>query len=618
MDNRSAVFSASIVLGILLFGFACLGIELYQVQVLDAPRYSEKARELCTVRITETGNRGQIKDAKGVILAGSKSCYDLLLDHRQISESNNVDCIIAAVSDELRKPRKEIEDLVRTPLGDYKDKGETKVAERISIEQKKALEEALQQRVEQKRKLEKQKTKGRQMIRFKGLRFYDSSTRTYPQRTLLAPILGYVDSSEHGTAGQEKQFDKYLQPYSASKSYERDARGDIYTAPFKEEGVKSNGCDVWLTIHEELQWIAEEEMATAAKGCAPESIEVVMADPKTGAILAMAQYPSFDPNDRGALNTVKDYISQCQFEPGSMMKGLTLSLVMDKGRINLDSIVDCHNIDGLWRVSDGRHAITENGGRVPLWKVLQKSSNVGTARVVTEKLSQVELYEGLSSYGLGHPTGVGLPMEVSGSLADPRKKRWSGPDQSRIAIGYTAAVTPMQLVQAYGALANGGRMMKLRLVESVRDGTTGEVVYENPPKPLGQPIQERTALQMTKALKLVTEEGGTATLAAIPGYRVAGKTGTSRKYDEKLKDYGDKYFCSFVGYVPADNPKIVMVVTVNAPARGGDPYVLNRMPATPYGGTTAGPIFQRIAKRTLEYMLVPPTDPVETPAANPQ
>jgi cell division protein FtsI/penicillin-binding protein 2 len=569
-------------LAFLLVGFCCLAGKLYLVQVKGHDYFNRKAKDIYTVTISDIGKRGQILDAKGSVLAGSLVFQDVYLDFRQIKESHSGACIVQALIDifpSLR--RRDIEEmLVDGPQRTPRSNGERLAISKISIDDMNRLSTHLAELTSKRPKPER--------VRPKGLRFQETYRRFYPKKSLLSCIIGHVDFFDHGIAGLEKYLDKYLQPYGVSTVYERSAKNNYITDPITVVGEKRDGYDIVLTIHEELQKIAEEEIDKARIEWQAESIQAVMVDPKTGGILAAAQSPAYDANDRSQLGHTPDYITQFQFEPGSMMKGLTMTLALDKGYVTLDRKFDCSDNSGLYRLTD-----THRLGIISVREIVQKSSNIGTAKVAL-LMSPQEIYDGFKNFGLGASTGIGIPNEYAAVLKSP--ERWSGPSHSRIPIGYEASVTPLQMVHAYAAIANQGSLMQLRLIDSIRDPRDNSIVFTNPPREIRKVAGERAINDIVSALKLVTQEGGTATKAAVPGFYVAGKTGTSRKYDPN-NGYSEDYFCSFIGFVPADRPAFVMLVTVNAPGNGKKPY---------YGGSVAGPIYERIAERALQYLLIKP------------
>jgi cell division protein FtsI/penicillin-binding protein 2 len=349
---------------------------------------------------------------------------------------------------------------------------------------------------------------------------------------------------------------------------------------------RQSGQDVVLTIDGDLQKIAAEEVGKAAREWLASSVIAVMADPKTGAILAAAQWP---PVDRSQPDKTIDYISQFQFGPESMMKGLTMTIALDIGYTTLDSKFDCGDNSGLGQLSD-----TTRLGTLAVREIIQKASNIGTARVALLVPPEV-LYGGFKDFGLGTATGIGVHNEYRGFLEAPNQ--WRDSSHSRIPIGYAGSATPLQLVQAYAAIANKGCLMQLRLIDSIRQGGSTIVVSSNPPRELRKVAGEKASATITSALMLCTQKEGHAVAAAIPGYPVAGMTGTVHEYIEPLGCMDNILDCSFIGFAPADQPAVVLLVTVIYPNNGKLPYC---------GNSVAGPVFARIAERTLKHLNVKP------------
>ena len=283
------------------------------------------------------------------------------------------------------------------------------------------------------------------------------------------------------------------------------------------------------------------------------------------------------------------------YEPGSTMKALTVSTALDFNAITPQTMVDCEN--GFWVYKRSIMRDTSAKKMLSVTDVVKKSSNIGTAKVALE-LGKYRLNLGLRKFGIGERTGLPFKNEVRGRLAPPA--RWDGVQITRVGIGYSVNVTPVQMVRAYCALANNGLLPKLRIVDHLEDPETGDII----PNPTEEPYQvfqkPDTCPKIVKMLIGVTEKGGTGTRAAVQGYNVAAKTGTSFKYDEKTHRYNkEKYHASIVGFVPAENPSFVLLIMVDGPKGKRS-----------YGGAVAGSYFKNIATRTLQYLQVKPFSPV--------
>ena len=350
-----------------------------------------------------------------------------------------------------------------------------------------------------------------------------------------------------------------------------------------------DGYNIFLTIREPLQAIVEEELDLMCERVKPHAAWALLVDPKTGDVLAAAQRPTFNPNDRSTMTpeSSANRLSELALEPGSIMKPFVVSYALDKGFVTPNSIVDCEQ--GVWKYAGRLLHDTHNVGKVPVTEVIKQSSNIGTAKV-SVMMGAKNLDTALRSFGFGQKTGIQLKPETSG-IFRPLEK-WDSLSVSRFCIGQGIAVSPLQLARAYCMIANGGYKVNLRIVDRIERGDDVRVmpviretksIFANP----------TTKKMITDMMIGVTEAGGTCTEAAIEGFHVAGKTGTAQKVINGA--YSNRYYASFVGFVPAENPKFVLLVTCD------DPTVGSR-----YGGSASGPTFKAIAERTLKYMHVQP------------
>lgn len=467
---------------------------------------------------------------------------------------------------------------------------------------------------------------------FQGVRTKDSWMRVYPLDCELANLLGYVNDVEEdycmvsgvgaealplqaqatkvtisqGMTGIESLMDGFLRPTYGKFTYKHYRGGRP-----AEEGVNyqvrpENGADIYLTIEEPIQQILEEELAAACEKHDPDHAYAIMMEPSTGAILAVAQYPQFNPNDRSTFvpeNTRNHFIAM-SYEPGSIMKPVSLSAVLGSRQATLDTPIDCEK--GVWFYCGIPLHDSHACGMLTFAGVIQQSSNIGTAKFAVN-LGGEAMYRHLQQFGLGERTGLGFYPEGGAPTVFRREdcgrfaeyRHWDKLSITRFPIGQGLRVTPMQILQMWSALANRGVMMQPYIVDRVRY-PDGHLVY-SVPTVKGRPISPEVADQMTAALKLVTQKEGTGRRAAIPGFEVAGKTGTAQLWVNADKEKGlpgyystKEYFASFIGYVPAEQPRFLLLVSLDNPKVGAHT-----------GGAASAPIFQRIAVRTLEYMQVP-------------
>lgn len=425
-----------------------------------------------------------------------------------------------------------------------------------------------------------------------GIGFIPETKRYYPKGRLASHIIGYVDIDSKGLEGVEKKYEKYLSAQQESEFVIRDAKGNVLSKGIKEAVMGNN---VILTIDEGLQYIVEKYIDEAMEQWKASSASAIMMNPFTGEILAMASRPTYDPNMPSRVKP--DFrrnraLTDC-YEPGSTFKIIVSTAALEEGKVTPETRFDCS--PGYIEVAGKRIKDVHKYGILTFREVLQKSSNVGAIKI-GQILGGQKIYEYINRFGFGRKTGIDLIGEVSGTVRPFDK--WSAMSLGAIPIGYEISVTPLQILRAYSAIANGGYLVKPFVVSEIYS-PSGNIVYKKIPE-TERIISEKTANTMREILKSVTEEGGTAKTAAVDGNIVAGKTGTARILDQKTKRYStDKYVSSFVGFVPAENPKIAMIVVVHEPK------------GAIYGGVVAGPIFKKIADEALSYLNVPRDDSKE-------
>jgi cell division protein FtsI (penicillin-binding protein 3) len=553
--------------------YIALATHVYDLQVSRHEELYEKAKKKYTTSQTEKGMRGRIFDVDANLLAGNVACRDILAEPRRFTVERAE--IIAALSESLG-----IAPHVLAKRFARAFRGEDSIVEMV-VQRGVSIERA--DRVA--------------AYRFKGLRFEDTYRRHYPKGTLLANVLGFLGPEGGGATGVEQMLDTDLQPVFGQAFFERDRKGNRISAEERLGTEATDGADVYLTIREPIQQIVEDELAELVEQFAPKAAYAVMAEPSTGAVLAMAQYPTFDSNSRENMDPAnwRNRIVSDGFEPGSIMKAVAVAGAIDYGTITLDDVFDCEH--GYWVYARRPLRDCHQYDDLTVWEIMQKSSNIGTAKIALE-LGKNNLYQTLTRFGFGQATGIGLGEEATGIFR--HHKRWDSLSITRFPIGQGILVTPLQMVQAYCALANDGLMMQLYLIDRMVGPEPGNSQCFFP-RAKRRCVRPHAARQVTQALKLVTEEGGTAPKAVVLGYKVAGKTGTAQKVERYQVNgrwrgrYVNRYVSNFIGYVPADDPAFVLLVVADETSRGGH-----------YGGTVAAPTFSRIAEKTLRYLQVAP------------
>ncbi len=431
----------------------------------------------------------------------------------------------------------------------------------------------------------------------------DEQIRTYPNGALAAHVLGFTGPAPlvvngqtntvmAGLEGIERTFDEKVRGTRGWVKTEVDRnRQELFI--FREQDVASRpGLNVVLTIDARVQQIVEEELATVMAKFLPQSVSAIVIRPRTGEIVAMATLPNFDPNQVGRFRPeqLRNRIITDSFEPGSTFKTITLAGALDGGVVRLTDTIDCEG--GVFHFA-GR-TLHDHGsdhfGTITVEKIIAHSSNVGTAKVAI-KMGQARTYDYIWNFGFGQRTGIPLTGESPGIL--PRLKDWKPIHISRIPIGQGVAATPLQTAMAVAAVANGGVLMRPMLVSSLVDDK-GQTVAKYQSQTVRRVCSEAAALQTVKALKSVVEEG-TAEKAKLEHYTVAGKTGTAQKVVNGEYSH-EKYYSSFIGFFPADNPELCIYVSVDEPQRK----------LGYYGSLTAAPAFKHIAERAANFLNIKP------------
>lgn len=403
-----------------------------------------------------------------------------------------------------------------------------------------------------------------------------------------------------GRFGVESAMEEFLAGRDGWRKHRRDARGLLVPGDAGSLMPPRSGLNVQLTLDMGIQAIVEEELDAGLQEFESVRGAVVLMDPKTGEVLAMASRPHFDLNHKQNLaENGYNYAIQAIYEPGSTIKVVAVSGALNEGLITPQTSVFCHN--GYFRTGAVVVKDSHPAGTLSTEGVIQKSNNIGTFSIARQ-LGSKRFYDYLHKYGFGRKTGILL----SGESAGTARNTGNEVDFSRACFGYATSVTPLQLACAYSVLAGDGKLRKPHIIKSLvaNDGT---VVENYPPEVVAEVLKPKTLVQMRAAMEKVVEIGGTATKAAVPGFRVAGKTGTCNKHNPKGGYFKDSYIVSFAGMMPAQDPAFVCIVVIDDP---------KTKKVNVYGGSIAGPVFSKIATRVASRMNLQPTEPVPTPLAN--
>ena len=551
-----------VLITIVFFGFAVILFRLVDLMVVDHEKLSKRAAQQYMREKTLHPHRGVIwdrtmKEMAANIETGSLYAMPSKMEDTR-SLTRNISPLIKVSSKKLNRT------LLKKKKKDF-----------IWLERKMDLDKV--------RKINLLKQKHN----YNALGFLSESKRYYPKKRIASHLLGFTNIDNKGIAGIELQYDTYLRGEVRNISVGTDARGNRL---FNEVKEAVSGNSLLLTIDERIQYIVERELAGAMKKWKAKAAVAVMMEPATGEILAMANRPNYDPNSAG---TSKSYERRNRsltdlFEPGSTFKTILAAAALEEGIVRFNDEYDVSKgyiVVGGKRISD-----LHRNDILTFQEVIQRSSNVGAVQIGME-LGGKKYYKYIRDFGFGEKTGIDFPGEIRGILRAPSD--WSGTSLAALSIGQEIGVTPLQILRAYAAIANGGELMRPYIVSDIIS-PNGQIIKRLSPRVERRIISRKTAAQVTDILKTVVEEGGTATKAYIQGNLVAGKTGTAQIFDHKKKRYSrDKHISSFVGFVPADDPRLALIVIIYEP-KGGS-----------YGGVVAAPVFKNIIEHTFAYMNVP-------------
>ncbi len=439
------------------------------------------------------------------------------------------------------------------------------------------------------RKLPPEKANRIAAMNLRGIYFQREGGRFYPKRELAAHVLGYVDIDEKGLGGIEYSLDDTIRSKPEKMLILADAHRRWYDSNDK---APETGTSVVLTLDEKIQYIAEKELAQAIQETHAKSGTVIVENPNSGELLAVANWPTFNPNAaKDSLPDARvDRAASALYEPGSVFKIVTLSAAIDQGVTNPDDVVDCQN--GAIYIAGHRIRDHKAYGLLTVSQILEYSSDVGAIKVGL-RLGAPKFYDYIRDFGFGQPTGVDLPGESRGKLR--RLENWTPVSVGSISMGQEVGVTPLQMITAVSAMANGGLIVRPHIVREQRHGN--QVIEAQEPEPR-RVIKETTAASMRLMLEGVVL-GGTGKKAKLDGYTSAGKTGTAQKYDPETGRYSTHdLIASFVGFAPINTPAVTVYVQLDSPAGAHE------------GGQVAAPVFKRVTQQVLAYLDVPRDVPV--------
>lgn len=546
-----------LLLSLFLFGFTLVAVRLVWIQAVAAPAYAEKAFNQRLRDIELPPRRGTVYDREGEPLAVSVEARTIFVSPNRISDKQSV---AQALADTLGGD-------VNTYLTKLqKDSGFEYVARKVDMDRAKELED----------------------LEIEGVGFLDDYRRLYPSGELACQVLGFVGIDDQGLAGIEKQYQDVLGGTPGIVLGERDPKGQPIPGGVQKQIDPSHGHDIVLTIDKDIQYQTQVELARAVKEWGAKSGSVIILNPRNGEIYAMASTPGFNPNDYGKAkpDATRNKPASDAYEPGSTIKGLTASAAIERGYFTPKSMF---SLPPTLKV--GGRTIHEAHGRGTVrWSLTQivtNSSNVGTVKIGL-KLGVKGLYDSFAAFGLTEKTGIDFPGEATGWLPPP--DQWSSSSIGNIPFGQGVSVTPLQLSRAMAAIANRGELVTPHFLLDVPQDSDARPTLKTK-----RAISAKTASQVTQMLADVVTEG-TGKAAAVSGYTVAGKTGTAQKALPGGRGYaGGKYVGSFIGFLPAEDPQVLVCVTIDEPTNAI------------YGGTVAAPTFSKLAQFAVEHLKVPPS-----------
>ncbi len=548
----------AIVVIVINLAFLILIGRLFHIQILQNKKLSEEAKKIQKMKILSTTERGRIYDRNYRELAINIKTYTLYIRPKNVEDPKNV-------SEQLGRI------LLKTP--------------KYILEQIQSREKLFTLS----RKLSSDMFNNIAALDLKGIQLCPESARFYPKGTLGSHVIGFVSRDNKGLEGIERFFEHELGGKTGSYITSKDARGRE-VIPFRSHiSSLSDGANIVLTIDEIIQHILERELNKLVEKFSPKSVTGIVMNPNTGEILALANRPTYNPNNAGSFthDCRRNRAATDAYEPGSTFKVITAAAALNNKVFEPEDVIFAEN--GSYRFM--RHTIHDHDpyGKITFAQALEVSSNVAFAKIGI-KTGAEELYKYIRSFGFGARTGIKLPGEAKGLLRS--LSRWSKLSVGVIPFGQEISVTPIQLITAISAVANGGNLMAPMIVSSIED-KEGKIKKEFKPKKVRRVVSPQTSEILTGILTGVVKTG-TGINAQIEGYTIAGKTGTAQKYIQGKGYSNKKYVASFIGFLPVPNPQIAILIMVNEPH------------GAYYGSIVAAPAFKNVAQDVLRYLNVFP------------
>ncbi|MGJ9381312.1 penicillin-binding protein [Salipaludibacillus sp. CF4.18] len=531
--------------------------------------------ELVAKRWSQTnvidGERGSIYDNNGDVLAEEIPSYTVIaiLDDRFDSYVKDPKATAQSLSPILEMDAERLEELLSRDSVQVELGAQSK---NMSYEKREEIEE----------------------LKLEGILFREDPRRYYPKQIFASHIIGYTERDMSvARMGIESSLNEYLLEADGEITYQEDGRNR--KLPDSDETIKEpkNGDDVYLTIDSRIQMAIEQTMNQVVEDFNPERVMAIVANAKTGEILGMSNRPSFNPNEYESIENYTNYTISSRFEPGSTMKIFTLAAAIEEGVYNGDETYESGSIEIVDKTVND-HNGGKGWGTITYDEGVRRSSNVAFSKIALEKLGPEKLYSYIDAFGFREPTGIDLPNEATGLIAEQYTI-----DAATTAFGQATAITPIQQVQAATAVANDGKMMKPYIIDRIVNPNTGKIDFENEPTIAGEPISEETANQVLGILEtVVTEEDGTGRPYAIDGFDIAGKTGTAQIPSESGGYLSGENIYSFIGMAPKDDPEVIVYVAVDRPQLG----------AGQIGSEPVSMIFRNVMEQSLQYLDIAPSE----------
>ncbi len=543
--------------------FAVIGGKALLLQITQGSWLSRKASDQVEESLKAVGRRGTILDRRGHAMAVSIDVTSIAVRPAQVKDPDAAAKELARIL--KRKPQE--------------------ISERLT---------ARKPFVWIKRQATPKETEAVRGLRIAGVDFVSESSRFYPNRALAAHLLGFTGLDGKGLEGVEFFYDKHLRGTGTSVKVLRDAHGNDFQSESAGD-EDASGKNLMLTLDQSIQFTAETALAEAVeKSRAKSGMAIVMA-PRTGEILALALAPTFNPNafDDAKKPLWRNRAITDPFEPGSTLKVFSAAAALEFANLSPKTTFNCEN--GSYRVGKNTVHDVHRYGLLTLQDIIKYSSNIGAVKI-SEKVGPEKLHHTLRLFGFGQKTGIDSPAETTGLLM--HHKHWTDIDTAAISFGHGVSVSAVQLITAFSAIANDGVLMRPRIVQAITD-QQGQILQQFPAEEVRRVVSPQTAAALRDILQTVMLPGGTGVNGALEGYSVCGKTGTARKIDENGVYTNDRHVASFIGFAPAENPQLSVLVVIDEPK------------AQIYGGAVAAPVFKKIAQATLNYLNVPPQPAAE-------